>query len=148
MSAGKSSCHSVEGHLARSNSSPPAARVSLDAKKWRFITGRGQRLPGAKTDEHASRHGLHLESAICLLTEIVSTMILGGLSCRAQSALAYADRRIESGERRLDVVEFVAVAKALKVILLRSLLSGDQGIVDPRPARRAQILAVGRGRIR
>jgi hypothetical protein len=63
-------------------------------------------------------------------------MTPGGLSCRPQSALAYADRRIESGERRLDVVEFVAMAKALKVILLRSLLSGDRGIVDPRPARR------------
>jgi len=122
----------------------PGCQGIARRKKWRFFTGRRQRLPGAKTDEHASRHGLHLESAICLLTEIVRTMIPGGLSCRAQSALAYADRRIESGERRPDVVEFVAVAKALKVIFLRYLLSGDRGIVDPRPARRARELAFGR----
>ena len=42
-------------------------------------------------------------------------MIPGGLSRRAQSALAYTDRRIESGERRGDGVEVGAVAKALKV---------------------------------
>jgi hypothetical protein len=30
----------------------PAASVSIDVKKWRFITGQGQRLPGVKTDEH------------------------------------------------------------------------------------------------
>jgi len=117
----------------------PGCQGIARRKKWRFFTGRRQRLPGAKTDEHASRHGLHLESAICLLTEIVRTMIPGGLSCRAQSALAYADRRIESGERRPDVVEFVPVAKALKVIFLRYLLSGDRGIVDPSGTARPRV---------